>query len=86
MAARTGKLNADARSSALRGTLLRIRPYRAYVALCLIVAAASVAAQLYIPILTGDAIDEMIGAGCVNFAGVARIVVNIALSIGVAAL
>ena len=86
MAARTGKLNADARSSALRGTLLRIRPYRAYVVLCLMVAAASVAAQLYIPILTGDAIDEMIGAGRVNFAGVARIVVNIALSIGVAAL
>ena len=41
---------------------------------------------MYIPILTGDAIDEMIGAGQVNFEGLARIVTNIGLSIGVAAL
>lgn len=85
MAAKT-TLNADARKSALRGTLRRIGPYRGYVILSLIVAAASVAAQLYIPILTGDAIDRMLGVGIVDFAGVARIVALIWVSIGIAAL
>lgn len=85
MAAKT-TLNADARKSALRGTLRRIGPYRGYVILSLIVAAASVAAQLYIPILTGDAIDRMLGVGIVDFVGVARIVALIGLSIGIAAL
>ncbi len=85
MAAKT-TLNADARKSALRGTLRRIGPYRGYVILSLIVAAASVAAQLYIPILTGDAIDRMLGVGIVDFAGVARIVALIGVSIGIAAL
>ncbi len=80
------KLSAGARKSALRGTLRRIGPYRGYVILSLAVAAASVAAQLYIPILTGDAIDRMLGAGMVDFAGVARIVALIGLSIGIAAL
>ena len=85
MAAKT-TLNADARKSALRGTLRRIGPYRGYVILSLIVAAASVAAQLYIPILTGDAIDRMLDVGIVDFAGVARIVALIGVSIGIAAL
>ena len=80
------KLTGDARKSAMQGTLARIKPYRIYIIVSLIVAALSVAAQLYIPILTGDAIDEMIGAGQVNFEGLARIVINIGLSIGVAAL
>ena len=80
------KLTGDARKSAMQGTLTRIKPYRIYIIVSLIVAALSVAAQLYIPILTGDAIDEMIGAGQVNFEGLARIVINIGLSIGVAAL
>ena len=80
------KLTGDARKSAMQGTLASIKPYRIYIIVRLIVAALSVAAQLYIPILTGDAIDEMIGVGRVNFSGVARIVINIGLSIGVAAL
>ena len=80
------KLTGDARKSAMQGTLARIKPYRIYIIVSLIVAALSVAAQLYIPILTGDAIDEMIGAGQVNFEGLARIVINIGMSIGVAAL
>ncbi|MGI6184414.1 MAG: ABC transporter ATP-binding protein [Candidatus Fimadaptatus sp.] len=86
MAAKGQKLNADARRRAMRGTLASIKPYRGYVILSLIVAAASVAAQLYIPILTGDAIDRMLGMGRVDFAGVAAIVVNIALSIAIASL
>lgn len=37
-------------------------------------AALSVASQLYVPILTGNAIDHMIGVGKVDFVGVAAIV------------
>lgn len=47
-----------------------IRAYWGYLAASLVCAALSVASQLYVPILTGDAIDAMIDAGNVNFAGV----------------
>lgn len=51
-----------------------IRKYWFYVVCSLIFAALSVASQLYVPILTGNAIDHMIGVGKVDFAGVAAIV------------
>ena len=49
-------------------------------------AAVSVAAQLYIPILCGDAIDKMLGKGNVDLAGVLRIAVSILVVAAVAAL
>ena len=52
----------------------------------LLVAAVSVAAQLYIPILCGDAIDKMLGKGNVDLAGVLRIAVSILVVAAVAAL
>ena len=51
-----------------------IRIYWFYIVCSLIFAALSVASQLYVPILTGNAIDHMIGVGKVDFAGVAAIV------------
>ena len=45
----------------------------------------SVAAQLYIPILCGDAIDLMLGKGNVDFAGVGRIIVEVLVVAVVAA-
>ena len=51
-----------------------IRKYWFYIVCSLIFAAISVASQLYVPILTGNAIDHMIGVGKVDFAGVAAIV------------
>ena len=51
-----------------------IRKYWFYIVLSLIFAALSVASQLYVPILTGNAIDHMIGVGKVDFVGVAAIV------------
>ena len=51
-----------------------IRKYWFYIVCSLIFAALSVAAQLYVPILTGNAIDHMIGVGKVDFVGVAAIV------------
>lgn len=56
-----------------RGTLLRVlqyvKPYRVLVIVSLLCACVSAAAQLLIPILTGKAIDQMIGAGQVNLSG-----------------
>ena len=51
-----------------------IRKYWFYIVCSLIFAALSVASQLYVPILTGNAIDHMIGVGKVDFAGVTAIV------------
>ena len=51
-----------------------IRKYWFYIVCSLIFAALSVASQLYVPILTGNTIDHMIGVGKVDFAGVAAIV------------
>lgn len=56
-----------------KGTLLRVlqyvNPYRVLVIVSLLCACVSAAAQLLIPILTGKAIDQMIGAGQVNLSG-----------------
>ena len=51
-----------------------LRQYWFYIVCSLIFAALSVASQLYVPILTGNAIDHMIGVGKVDFVGVAAIV------------
>ena len=51
-----------------------IRKYWFYIVCSLTFAALSVASQLYVPILTGNAIDHMIGVGKVDFVGVAAIV------------
>ena len=63
----------------------RSAPYSLFVVCSLIVAAVSVAAQLYIPILCGDAIDLMLGKGNVDFAGVGRIIVEVLVVAVVAA-
>ena len=57
-----------------KDTLLRVlqyvKPYRVLVIVSLLCACVSAAAQLLIPILTGKAIDQMLGAGQVNLSGV----------------
>ena len=70
-------LTPEQRKATLRRVLEKIRPYRFFVGCSLIVAAVSVAAQLYIPILCGSAIDLMLGKGRVDFAGVMQIIVRI---------
>lgn len=66
-----------------KGTLLRVlqyvKPYRVLVIVSLLCACVSAAAQLLIPILTGKAIDQMIGAGQVNLPGVLVFAVWIAV-------
>lgn len=62
-----------------------IRKYWFYIVCSLIFAALSVAAQLYVPILTGNAIDHMLGGGKVDFAGVSGIVQTILVAAAVTA-
>ena len=80
------KLTPQQRKATLNRVLHKIRPYSAFVVCSLLVAAVSVAAQLYIPILCGDAIDKMLGRGNVDLAGVLRIAVSILVVAAVAAL
>lgn len=62
-----------------------IRKYWFYIVCSLIFAALSVAAQLYVPILTGNVIDHMLGVGKVDFAGVSGIVQTILTAAAVTA-
>ena len=70
-------LTPEQRKATLRRVLKKIRSYYFFVGCSLIVAAVSVAAQLYIPILCGSAIDLMLGKGRVDFAGVMQIILQI---------
>ena len=60
------KLTPEQRKATLTRVLHKIRPYSLFVVCSLIVAAVRVAAQLYIPLLCGDAIDLMLGKGNVD--------------------
>ena len=80
------KLTPQQRKATLNRVLHKIRPYSAFVVCSLLVAAVSLAAQLYIPILCGEAIDKMLGKGNVDLAGVLRIAVSILVVAAVAAL
>ena len=53
-------LTPEQRKATLSRVLEKIRPYRLFVVCSLLVAAVSVAAQLYVPILCGNAIDLML--------------------------
>ena len=57
------------KKSTLKKVLKRIEKYRFLVFLSLLMAAATVVLTLYLPILTGDAVDGIIAKGLVNFTG-----------------
>lgn len=68
------------------GRILKfIKKYRLYVILSLICAAASVILTLYAPILTGHMVDNIIGAGDVNFTGLKELVVKFIIVIALTA-
>jgi ATP-binding cassette subfamily B protein len=69
----------------LKKVLQYIRKYRFLVALSLILAAVTVGLTLYIPILTGDAVDLLLGKGAVDFQGIFSIMVKIIASMAVTA-
>lgn len=69
----------------IKRILTHIKRYRFLVVLSFICAAISVAATLYAPILTGNAIDLIAGAGKVDFEGIKGIIKTFIIVIAVTA-
>ena len=61
--------------------LKKIKPYYGYLLLALLSAVISVSLTLYIPVLTGQAVDNIIDAGIVNFENILQILIYIAVGI-----
>lgn len=61
--------------------LKKIKPYYGYLLLALLSAVISVSLTLYIPVLTGQAVDNIIDAGKVNFENILQILIYIATGI-----
>ncbi len=87
---KTTKMNEQRKGSgqmaALRQVLTYIRRYWFMVGVSLVLAALTVVLTLYVPILTGDAVDLLIGKGEVDFPGVFSIMKKIGIAMAVTAL
>lgn len=70
----------------LQKVVAYIRKYRIAVVLSLFLAAITVALSLYIPILTGDAVDLIVDKGLVHMEGIFTIIKKIALAMLITAL
>lgn len=68
----------------LRKVLHYLGRYRIYLWISLALALLTVALQLYIPRLTGEVVDYMLGLGEVQFAGVFEIILRIVIAAAVA--
>lgn len=74
------------KKSTIKRVLRYLGKYRIFLILSLGMALITVAGQLYIPILQGNAIDNIIGEGNVDFAAVMKIIITILITMGVVAL
>ena len=72
-------------NSVLKPLLGYVRPYRGLLIVSLLLAFISVTATLYAPILVGDAVDLIISKGNVDFEGVAKILIKLAVLVGISA-
>ena len=72
-------------SETLKKVLRYLKRYWFFLALSFELAAITVASTLYIPLLTGDAIDCVIGKGQVDFTGVFAVLKRMVMVIGVTA-
>ncbi len=70
----------------LKKVLRYMRRYWFYLVISILLAAITVASTLYIPLLTGDAVDCIVGKGHVDWAGVFAVLKQMAMVIGVTAL
>ena len=61
--------------------LSKIKPYTGYLILALISAIISVSLTLYIPVLVGQAIDNIVDKGNVNFENIIQILIYIGIGI-----
>lgn len=79
------KMNSE-QIEVLKKVLRYMRRYWFYLAISIFLAAITVASTLYIPLLTGDAVDCIVGKGHVDWAGVFAVLKQMAMVIGVTAL
>ena len=89
MAADKGQTKKNGQSSqmaAMRQVLRYIRRYWLMVGFSLALAAVTVVLTLYVPILTGDAVDLLLGEGMVAFPAVFSIMKKIGIAVAVTAL
>ena len=82
--AQTNKKN-EKQSETLKKVLRYLGKYRIYLVFTILLAALTVALTLYVPKLTGAAVDDIVGPGQVNFSGVIQILVKIGVSIAITA-
>ena len=80
-----GKLDKTKSIQTLKRILLYIKDYRAAVLLSLFLAVTTVASTLYIPILTGQAVDQIVGRGQVDFQQLIQILKRILIVMAVTA-
>ena len=64
-------------AATLKEVIRRLGRYRIFLVFSILLATVSVALTLYIPKLTGHAVDYVIGKGEVNFPGVIRVMIQI---------
>lgn len=67
--------------SAVSKILKKIKPYSGYLVIALLSAVISVSLTLYIPVLVGQAIDNIINKGNVNFENIVQILIYIGVGI-----
>ncbi len=77
---------AKSQSATIKKVLQRIKKYWFFLGLSVVMAAVTVASTLYVPILIGNAIDCIVGAGDVDFKAVTAILMKVAAVIAVTAL
>ena len=82
--AQTNKTN-EKQSETLKKVLRYLGKYRIYLVFTILLAALTVALTLYVPKLTGAAVDDIVGPGQVNYSGVIQILVKIGVSIAITA-
>ncbi|MCD7835949.1 MAG: ABC transporter ATP-binding protein/permease [Lachnospiraceae bacterium] len=73
------ELKNKSQSETLRKVLRYIRKYRFAVLLSIFLAALTVVSTLYVPILTGDAVDLLLGRGLVDMTAIINIMIKIAV-------
>ena len=73
-------------ANTMKKVLIYIRKYWVFLILSLLFAVVTVFATLYIPVLTGNVVDEIIGPGNVNFPAIGTILIQMGVVIGITAL
>ncbi|MDD5899596.1 MAG: ABC transporter ATP-binding protein [Lachnospiraceae bacterium] len=72
-------------SATLKRVLSLIKPYSGLVVLSLVFAVLTVVTTLYAPVLTGHAIDQVVGAGRVDFAAITPILLRFLIVVAIMA-